>query len=70
MLFLLGKNFELCYSLPLAVVNVSVEQRSISISELAGSVQVALLKTDNAVGPVSVVVSTTDGTAQGKCNQL
>lgn len=47
------------------VVNVSVEQRFVSFSELAGSVQVGLVKTNNAVGQVSVIVSTMDGTAQG-----
>ena len=51
-------------SLP-PVVNVSVEQSFVSFSELAGSVQVDLVKTDNAVGQVSVIVSTMDGTAQG-----
>ena len=47
------------------MVNVSVEQRFVSVSELAGSVQVGLVKTNNAVGQVSVIVSTMDGTAQG-----
>lgn len=50
--------------LSLTVVNVSVESVSLTTSELAGSVQVRLLKTNNAIGPVSVLVSTSDGTAQ------
>lgn len=48
----------------LTVVNVSVESLLLTTSELAGSVEIRLLKTDNAVGPVTVLVSTVDGTAQ------
>ena len=48
----------------LTVVNVSVESSLLTTSELAGSVEIRLLKTDNAVGPVTVLVSTVDGTAQ------
>ena len=47
------------------VVNVSVESPRLDTSEVIGSVQIRLLKTNNAVGPVSVFVSTMDGTAQG-----
>ena len=45
------------------VVNVSVESSSLSTFELAGSIEVRLLKTNNAVGPVTVLVRTMDGTA-------
>ena len=48
----------------LTVVNVSVESSLLTTSELAGSVEIRLLKTDNAIGPVTVLVSTVDGTAQ------
>ena len=43
-----------------------MESLTLSTSELAGTVQINLLKTQNAIGPVSVMVATSDGTAQSK----
>ena len=59
--------WSLIFLLSHAVVNVSVESSTLTTSELAGSVEVRLLKTDNAIGPVTVLVSTVDGTAQSTC---
>ena len=39
-----------------------------SVQELAGVFEVVLFKTDNAIGPVTVIVETVDGTALGKKN--
>ena len=54
----------------LTVVNVSLLSSSIITSELAGSVELVLSRTNNAVGPVSVLVTTVDGTAQSNLLQL
>ena len=59
-----GSNHNYVPSYP--VVNVSVESLTLSTSELAGTVQINLLKTQNAIGPVSVMVVTSDGTAQSR----
>ena len=48
----------------LAVMNVSFAAPTINVMEGAGIVSFTLLKTAGAVGPVSVRISTSGGTAE------
>ena len=50
-----------------SVMNVSFASRKFVTTEGDGYVEVVLLKTAGAVGPVSVQLSTLDGTATGQC---
>ena len=48
------------------VLNVSFAEVRLSRKEGSGFVEVVLLKDEGAVGPVSVLLSTQDGTATGE----
>lgn len=53
----------MCVLLYFVVVNISFRVPSFSVSEGNGSVELTLLKTHGAEGPVSVTLHTVDGTA-------